>query len=79
MNAIYVTYNGVFSAQYGLKLGSFGGNDSTEERTIFDPSVSTQKAKNMKHFYILCACLSFPACKSIAAWPRAYVPRTKHA
>lgn len=52
MNAIYVTYNGVFSAQYGLKLGSFGGNDSTEERTIFDPSISTQKAKNMKHFYI---------------------------
>ena len=51
MEDIYITYNNVLSAKYGLRLGFFG-SESTEEGTIFTSEITTQKSKNMKRFYI---------------------------
>lgn len=51
MEDIYITYNDVLSAKYGLRLGFFG-SDSTEEGVIFSSEIQTQKAKNIKRFFI---------------------------
>lgn len=51
MNATYFTYNGIFSAMFGLKIASFNNNNSAEESTIFSPEITTIKSKGMKRFY----------------------------
>lgn len=52
LNAVYFTYNGVFSAKYGLKISSLDGEASTQTITRYSPTISTTKSKNMKRFYI---------------------------
>ena len=51
MNASYFTYNGIFSAVFGLKIASFDSNTSADETTIFSPEITTAKTKGMKRFY----------------------------
>ena len=52
MNATYITYNGVFSAIYGLKMNTFDGNDASSETTFYSSNISVSKSKTMKRYYI---------------------------
>lgn len=50
-NANYFTYDGIMSAQFGLQIASFDENGALQETSVFSPSITTNKSKNMKRFY----------------------------
>lgn len=60
MNANYFEYNGVISAQYGLKMASFEAKDGVEEISAYSPTISTSKPKKHKRFYTLGVSYSDP-------------------
>jgi phage-related protein len=49
----YFTYDGVFSAQYGLQIAEFNGlvPQSVEENEAFSPTLSVLKAPSLRRFY----------------------------
>ena len=51
LNATYITYNNILSAEFGLFVGSLDDNGSVVESTLFEYGASTKKSKGMNRFY----------------------------